>query len=415
MKPRPGWKGVKVRHQFSYEKMKIAIIVQRYGTDITGGSEHLCRMIAERLAANHEIDVLTSCAKDYISWKNEYPQGKTTINGVNVFRFPTTKTRDLDSFNQFSEKIYYNPHSPEDELKWLEDQGPHCPALIEFLRTMHRSYDRLLFFTYLYYPAYHGLQIAPEKSVLVPTAHDEPAIRLSIFRDVFRKPYGMIFNTFAERQFVESAFRPVQLMEVAGVGVDIPAHINKRIYKRKQGLIEDYFYYGGRIDAGKGCQELIDFYLRKRKQNPDLPLLLLSGHLSMELPPERSIIYLGYLSEEEKQEAMMGASCTIIPSIMESLSLLLLESFAVKTPVLVRETSAVLKEHCLKSNAGLFYNDYDEFSACIDYLLDHPHAHHLLGVNGQKYVEKYYSWPRVISIYEQMLNQNLSYQQNAAL
>jgi glycosyltransferase involved in cell wall biosynthesis len=395
--------------------MKIGIVIQRYGTEITGGSEYLCRMIAERLARRHEVDILTTCAKDYISWKNEYPQGRSTINNVTVYRFPTTRTRDLESFNKFSEEIYYKPHTAEDELKWLEDQGPYSPGLIDSLKAMHHSYDRLLFFTYLYYPAYHGLQIAPEKSVLVPTAHDEPAIRLNIFRDVFLKPYALIYNTEAEGRFVANMFRPMQLQEVAGVGVDPPVHINKRTFKRKQGLMENYFYYGGRIDAGKGCQELIEFYLRKRKKDSEFPLLVLSGHLSMELPRERSIIYLGYLSEQEKWEALMGASLTIIPSVMESLSLLLLESFAAKTPVLVKESSAVLKDHCVKSNAGLFYNDYDEFSAAIDYMLDHPHVHHLLGVNGQKYVEKFYTWPRVISIYEKLLSQNFSYQENAAL
>ncbi len=111
--------------------MKIAFVIQRYGTEITGGSEHLCRMIAERLTGRHEVDVLTTCARDYISWKNEYPQGKSTLNSVNVYRFPTTRTRDLDSFNKFSEKIYSTYHTLDDELKWLDDQGPVNPALID--------------------------------------------------------------------------------------------------------------------------------------------------------------------------------------------------------------------------------------------------------------------------------------------
>ncbi len=108
--------------------MKIAIIVQRYGPDITGGSEHLCRMVAERLAHSHEVDVLTTCAKDYISWKNEYPAGRSTHNGVTIYRFPTTRTRDLESFNKFSDQIYNKPHSADDELKWLEDQGLLLPV-----------------------------------------------------------------------------------------------------------------------------------------------------------------------------------------------------------------------------------------------------------------------------------------------
>lgn len=395
--------------------MKIAFVIQRYGTEITGGSEHLCRMIAERFASRHEVDVLTTCAKDYISWKNEYPQGKSVINDVHVYRFPTTKTRDLDSFNKFSEKLYTNYHTLDDELKWLEDQGPVSPGLIDFLKSMHRSYDRLIFFTYLYYPAYYGLQVAPEKSVLVPTAHDEPAIRLTIFRQVFTNPYALVFNTTAEKEFTASLFSPKQTQQVAGVGVNIPQHIDKKAFKQKQGFIEDYLYYGGRIDAGKGCAELIEFYLRKKKENANLPLLVLSGHLSMDLPRDPSIVYLGFISEQEKEEVLQGALAVVIPSAMESLSLLLLEAFASSTPVLVKESSAVLKDHCVKSNGGLFYNDYDEFSACLDYFMEHEHTRQAMGRNGLAYVQKNYSWPRVISIYEQILNMNVSYQPNAIL
>ncbi|MCI0412717.1 glycosyltransferase [bacterium] len=393
--------------------MKIAVIVQRYGPDITGGSEHLCRMIAERLARKHDVEVLTTCARDYISWKNEYPEGRSSLNGVRIYRFKTERTRNLEEFNRFSDQLYQNNHTIEDELRWLDDQGPYSPSLIDFLKSMHRTYDRLLFFTYLYYPAYHGLQIAPEKSVLVPTAHDEPAIRLSLFRQVFSLPYALIFNTPAEKEFAQSLFQLQQVLRVGGVGVEIPAHINRKAFKRKQGLIEDYFYYGGRIDAGKGCAELVEFYQKKKHNLDDFPFLILSGHLSMNLPADPSIIYTGYLSEQEKSEALQGALAVVIPSVMESLSLLLLEGFAARTPVLVKEGSAVLKEHCIKSNAGLFYNDYYDFSACVDYLMRHHRVRHLFGLNGQRYVHRYYSWPRVLTVYEETLNLNANVNQHA--
>ena len=257
--------------------------------------------------------------------------------------------------------------------------------------------------------------MAPEKSILVPTAHDEPAIRLTIFRQVFTNPYALVFNTTAEKEFTASLFSPKQTQQVAGVGVNIPQHIDKKAFKQKQGFIEDYLYYGGRIDAGKGCAELIEFYLRKRNENANLPLLVLSGHLSMDLPRDPSIVYLGFISEQEKEEVLQGALAVVIPSAMESLSLLLLEAFASSTPVLVKESSAVLKDHCVKSNGGLFYNDYEEFSGCIDYFLQHEHTRQAMGRNGLAYVQKNYSWPRVISIYEQILNMNVSYQPNAIL
>ena len=119
-------------------------------------------------------------------------------------------------------------------------------------------------------------------------------------------PTRLIYNTEAKKNLCVTFFTN-QTQQVAGVGVNIPQHIDKQAFKRKQGLMEDYFYYGGRIDAGKGCQELIEFYLRKRNETPNLPLLILSGHLSMELPRDPSIIYLGYFSEQEKEKLLQGA------------------------------------------------------------------------------------------------------------
>ena len=157
--------------------MKIAFVIQRYGTEILGGSEYHCRLIAERMAVRHQVDVLTTCAREYTTWKNEYPEGSDRIRGVNVRRFPNTRTRDLEAFNTLSDWIFNYPHTREDELRWLEEQGPWSPALLEYLQRSHQQYDVLIFFTYLYAPTVLGMQIAPRKSILVPTAHDEPAAK----------------------------------------------------------------------------------------------------------------------------------------------------------------------------------------------------------------------------------------------
>ena len=162
--------------------MKIALIVQRYGTDILGGSEYHCRLIAERLAARHQVEVLTTCARDYITWKNEYPEGVDRVRGVAVRRFGTSETRDIEEFNRFSDWIFNYPHTDADEQDWLRRQGPVAPGLLEHLQRTHRSYDILIFFTYLYAPTALGLQIDPSRSILVPTAHDEPAIKLRLYR-----------------------------------------------------------------------------------------------------------------------------------------------------------------------------------------------------------------------------------------
>src|SRR3981189_1404624 len=103
--------------------MRIAFVVQRDGSEVLGGSEQLCRLVAERLAAQHEVEVLTTCARDYITWKNEYPEGADRVRGVTVRRFSNARTRDLQSFNRYSEWIYANPHSHAEEMEWLKQQG----------------------------------------------------------------------------------------------------------------------------------------------------------------------------------------------------------------------------------------------------------------------------------------------------
>ena len=109
-------------------RMKLAIIIQRYGAEVLGGSEHLCRLLAERLAAQHDVDVLTTCARDYQTWKNEYPEGSDRIRGVTIRRFANSTTRDIEAFNRYSDWIYNQPHTRADEMEWLKQQGPWCPA-----------------------------------------------------------------------------------------------------------------------------------------------------------------------------------------------------------------------------------------------------------------------------------------------
>jgi hypothetical protein len=186
--------------------MKLAFIVQRYGPEVLGGSEHLCRLVAERLATQHDVDVLTTCARDYVTWANEYPEGPDRVRGVTVRRFASAGTRDIEEFNRRSEWIYNNAHSRADELEWLQQQGPWCPGLIEYLRRNQQQYDVLIFFTYLYAPTVLGLEVNPGKSVVVTTAHNEPAIELEIYKNVFGRPAALCYLTDSERQFVQGRF-----------------------------------------------------------------------------------------------------------------------------------------------------------------------------------------------------------------
>jgi glycosyltransferase involved in cell wall biosynthesis len=406
--------------------MRIAFIVQRYGTDILGGSEYHCRLIAERLADRHQVEVLTTCARDYITWKNEYPEGADRIRGVTVRRFATARTRDLQEFNRYSDWIFNNRHGRNEEMEWLKQQGPWAPGLIDYLERHHHQYDILIFFTYLYAPTVLGLKVAPSKSLLVPTAHDEPAIRLGIYQDVFSNAAGIVWNTDVERAFVSSKFHLRALVEdVVGCGVDLPEgeavdedmtppsppetreplapHLEgpANAFRRRHRLHGRFLLYGGRIDPGKGCEELLEYFQTYRKNGGDAALVLMGVKL-MPLPDDDYVRFAGMLPDEERLHALQAATVVVVPSPHESLSLLALEAFAVGTPVVANARAEVLVEHCRRSNAGLYYGDRWEFEEAVRLLLKDASLRATMGKNGKAYVNRNYRWSIILSKYERL-------------
>ena len=425
--------------------MRLAFIVQRYGSEIVGGSEYHCRLIAENLSARHQVDVLTTCARDYITWQNDYPEGIDRVRGVTVRRFANAATREIASFNRYSDWIFHHPHHADDELEWLKRQGPWCPALIEYLERHHRDYDTLIFFTYLYAPTVLGLRVAPSRSILVPTAHDEPAIHLQLYDEVFRLPAGIAYNTDVERAFLASRFdiRAVA-QETVGCGVDLPQHhayprehppaqtgerpgagpdeegggqdpdaaaqtpyrsrLTERgaMFRRRHRIHGPFVLYGGRIDKGKGCEELIEYFSTYVRDGGDASLVLMGVKL-MPLPDEPFINFAGMLSERERLQALEAATVVAVPSPYESLSLLALESFAVGTPILANARSDVLVDHCVRSNAGLYYGDRDEFTECLNLLGADVRLRAAMGRNGREYVRRNYRWDVILAKYERMI------------
>jgi len=416
--------------------MKIAFIVQRYGTEILGGSEYHCRLIAERLAPRHHVEVLTTCAEDYITWANEYPEGSDRIRGVTVRRFANAIQRDITAFNRYSEWIFNQEHTRDDEKEWLKQQGPWCPGLQEYLERNHTQYDLLIFFTYLYAPTVLGARIAPHKTILVPTAHDEPAIHLGIYKELFSLPAAIAYNTESERRFLTTHFsiRAIE-EETVGCGVELPQaqqyarertgeasvvpvtdedeenensptfrpHLAQRgaIFRRRHRLHGPIALYGGRIDPGKGCEELIEYFSEYVRGGGDASLVLMGVKL-MPLPEEPFIRFAGRLSDQERTQAVEAATVVVVPSPYESLSLLALEAFAMGTPILANARSEVLVDHCHKSNAGLYYADRYEFTECLTSLVADHRLRAAMGANGREYIRNNYRWDVIMGKYERM-------------
>ena len=383
--------------------MKIAFVVQRYGPEVMGGSELHCRLIAERVAAaGHEVSVYTTCAKEYTTWGNVYPPGKESLNGVTVHRFPVVRPRDMASFNEYSDWLFSHEHTEKDELDWLDLQGPLTPELLEALEKEEGRHDAFIFFTYLYYTTYWGLKKIRGRKTLVPTAHDEPALGLGIMKDVFAAPAAFMFNTESERGMLGRHFSfEGKHQQIVGVGVEIPSRPDVSGFCQRNGLDRRFILYAGRIEPGKGCRELIDYFLAYSSADPETRLLLI-GNLLMPLPSHPRLRYLGFVPVEEKNAAMAAAAVTVHPSRLESLCMAAQESLAVRTPILVQEAADPLKEHCLRGQCGLYYANGREFAAALGFLLRDDRLRKVLGESGFAYVKKNYAWPEVMAKYDRL-------------
>ena len=409
-------------------RKKIAFIVQRYGLEVNGGAEYHCRIIAERLKDIYDVEVLTSCAKDYLSWKNEYAEGVSIVNNITVRRFAVEESRNWKKFNSLSRqligkrKLYqktlrlfgllnaFEKLHPADNIKkkeeeWVKCQGPYVPNLINYLTENQSQYNALIFFTYLYYPTAFGMDVAPQKSILVPTAHDEPPIYLNIFKDFFKKPAAILYNTLSEKHFVNQQFHNESIFsEVVGIGIDPPKDITPQNTDFLLKPEDPFVIYIGRVDPSKGCGILFDYFSAYKKASNSNLKLVVVGELFMDAPADPDIILTGFVADDIKTSLLLKAKALVIPSLYESLSLVTLESMAYGVPVIANEQCEVLKDHINNSNAGFLFNDYESFKNSLNTILKPDFNTTILSENAKKYVVENYSWTVTIEKYKKAID-----------
>ena len=383
--------------------MKLAVVVQRYGADINGGAELHARYVAERLARHHEVEVLTTCARDYVTWANELPPGVDDVRGVPVRRFPVSHERNARTFGARSQHVFQHQHSIQDELAWLDSEGPASPALLAHIAEHRRSFDFFLFFSYRYHHAYHGIRRAAGRAILVPTAERDPAIGLAVFPPILRGVRALMFNSPEERAMLEHVAGAPAPGVVVGVGSDVPDGAEPERFRRRFGIDAPFVIYVGRIDENKGCRELFDYfrcYTRAVRQPLELVLI---GTSILPIPDHPGIRHLGFLTDEEKFDAMAAAEALIMPSYFESLSMVALEAWALGTPVLANGRCDVLKGQCIRSNAGLYYESLPDFIEALNAIVSGPSLRQALGRNGRAFFRSQYAWPVIDRKYLDML------------
>ncbi|WP_029323473.1 glycosyltransferase family 4 protein [Butyrivibrio sp. AE3004] len=385
--------------------MKVCFIVQRYGLNINGGAELLTRQLAEQInkIEDFEVSVITTKAEDYNTWENVYENDVEDINGITVYRFPVEHPRRIRKFLRLNEMVVYGDSKLQTQENWLVEQGPFSPKLIEFIRKNKKETDVFIFCTYLYYPTVAGIREVAEKSILIPFAHDEPYLRMEIFEKLFSSPAAFVFQTDEEKALIRGIYNNYDIPScMGGAGVEIPDKIDHEYIKKKYGLGK-YIIYAGRIDVGKNCDRLIEDFIRYCDETDSDITLLMIGKKLIDIPEHRNIKCLGFVSDEEKFNAIAGAEFLVLPSKYESLSIVVLEAFSLCKSVLVNGDCPVLKGHCEKSGGGFYYRNYEEFKEYTDKLINEPGLNKSMGEHGKEYVNRRFNWDIIRGKLENMI------------
>jgi len=384
------------------KRRKIAIVVQRYVEEVNGGAELHARWLAEHMLSQAEVHVITTCAVDYGTWANVYPGGESELNGVQLHRFAVDAPRAADMYER-TEAFFLREHTLFDELQWVKDQGPYSTPLLDYICESRARFDFFIFFTYLYAPTFFGLPLVSEKAILVPTAHDEPYIKLPAYRSLFHLPQVIVYNTESEMAHVHkiTGNRNVPGI-VVGIGINVPADVSGERFRQKYDLDEDFVLYVGRIHESKNVPELLDHFLRYQMESGRQLKLILLGRAEITIPQHPDLLPLGFVTEQDKFDAMCAASLLVVPSLYESSSMVALEAWRMNIPVLANGRCTVVKQQCQKSNGGLYYFTYDDFAMALSTLLDHAPLRHKLGSQGRKFAAGRYDWEIIMAKYQAM-------------
>jgi glycosyltransferase involved in cell wall biosynthesis len=418
--------------------MKLAFITPRYGGEIAAGAEHACRLLAEQLSLRHDVEVLTTSARDRQTWKNEYGEGADRVRGVLVRRFAVNQPHDAPALREFSDRILAAPRSRAEEMDWVRRLGPSAPGLVEHLKRQHRSYDALVFFSLIHWTTVHGMAVAPERSILFPCLRLSPVLRFALWSDVVSSARAVGLVSGAERKLLRS-FLGVNITreELVGVGID-PSH--RQAYPRHQqdpadepvvddqasdqaeaGTEEDderadrgipfrrrhrlygpIVLYGGRVEPDNGCEEMLEYFDTYAASDGDTSLVLM-GVKMMKVPDEPYVRQAGVLPDRERMVAYEAADVTIAPGLDDPLALSVLESFAVGTPVLTSARNDAAVEHCRRGGGGLYYRNRDEFVEALRALMTRSKLREQLGESGRQYVRQFYRWEAVLGRFERLV------------
>ncbi|HUB71999.1 MAG TPA: glycosyltransferase family 4 protein [Acidimicrobiales bacterium] len=380
-------------------RRRIAFVCPRYGAEIVGGAELLVREIALGLLdRGWEVQVLTTCAVNPYTWANELPESARVEEGILVRRFQNFLATSASKEHAVHGRIYYGERpSLDDQVTWLNALF-RTPGLFEVLLRERDSFDAFVFAPYLFWSTTVCMPVVADRAVVMPCLHDEVYAHLEVMRHVLSIPASVWFLSGPEHDLAHRMGPVTPQNTIIGAGMDVPESYDPEEFREEYGIDSPFVLYLGRREADKGWPWLVDVFGRTRT-----PVKLVSAGAGDAAVPPRlrgRIIDVGLLSTEQRNNALAAALAYVQPSLMESYSRTVMESWLAGTPVLARKGSAVVEWHCARSGGGSNFSGSRDLTKSVANLLASPDLATEMGERGRSYVLDNYQWPHVLDLIE---------------
>lgn len=386
---------------------RIVLVANRYGEGVAGGAEMVLAELGHGLKKRGwEVDVATSAARDHYTWENAFPTGESVEDGIRVHRFSAQYRRRSRERQRIGDMITAGADVPvPDQYRWMNG-GVRVPGLYEYLVDHAADYRAIVLAPYGFWTTFAGAQVAPERTILLPCLHDEPEAYLEIYRPIFEGSRGLWFQSQPEAELARRIFELPERTAVIGSGIDVPTQYDPEGFRRRLGLEGRFAFYAGRREWGKGWPDLVRGLEHAQAVLPEpLPLVTCGVGELGPVPAGLHVIDVGYLSDQERSDAMAAAFVYLQPSAVESFSRTIMEAWLAGTPVIANAASAVVSWHCERSRGGLLYRDRFELAESLRLLLERPALGEAMAARGRGYVLENYRWEGVLDRAERLLEE----------
>lgn len=388
---------------------KLVFAPSRFGDDFVGGAETVQGEIARGLQERGwEVEILTTCARDHFTWVNELPAGVSEEDGLLVRRFPAVVSTPRAERAALERRILSGSQlTIAEQQRWMNDDV-RVPEMFHHILDHAAEYRGLVFTPYMFWTAFACSQIAPSKTVLWTCLHDEPFARLEIFKPVLSGVAGLWFQTEPEHEFAHGLLARPAPHRVVGCGVPVPDKYDPDGFRKKFNLPGRFVLYAGRREGAKNWETLLEGFAGFVGRNEQTPLSLVtvgSGEVDPPAAIADRVVDLGFLSEEDRDNAFAAADAYIQPSLYEAFSRTVMQAWLAGTLVIGNGGCGPVKWHCERSRAGITYDDTAEFEEALSFVAGAPDAARAIAAGGRDYVLANYTWDRVLDGIEESLEE----------